>query len=265
MAISGSIKDREMSKFVDIDGETAVKVFNVNSHGGGGGSVNIELNIPFQPAGEYDNGTAYAIGDLVSYQGSTYGATAPTTGNLPTDTDFWQLIAEKGDTGEAGPQGPQGEVGPTGPQGEQGEQGETGAQGPQGIQGEVGPTGPQGEQGPTGPQGPQGEQGPQGPIGLTGPQGEQGEQGIQGIQGPQGESYQESFETVSKNLKAWNVISSTPNSLTYSNGADSITKTITRPNSTTVILTLSGDTPSGIDLIKTITLSGSNLPTWSYS
>lgn len=37
MALSGSIKDREMSKFVDADGETAIRVFNVNS--GGGGSV----------------------------------------------------------------------------------------------------------------------------------------------------------------------------------------------------------------------------------
>lgn len=58
--------------------------------------------------GEYDNGVTYAIQDGVSYQGSSYYCTAVTTGNLPTDTNFWQLVAEKGEQGAQGIQGIQG-------------------------------------------------------------------------------------------------------------------------------------------------------------
>ena len=111
------------------------------------------------------------------------------------------------------------------------------------------------------------QRGPVGPQGAQGIQGIQGPQGIQGATGPQGPSgsFEDTFESVSKNLKSWNVVSSTPDSLTYSDGVSSITKTITKPDAVTVILTLTGDTPSGIDLVKTITLNGSDLPTWSYS
>ena len=49
--------------------------------------------------GEYNNGTTYQVGQSVSYFGSSYVALAVTTGNLPTDTSFWQLLAEKGDAG----------------------------------------------------------------------------------------------------------------------------------------------------------------------
>lgn len=61
--------------------------------------------------GAYDNGTMYAINDAVEYQGSSYIATAPTIGNLPTDADFWDLMAQKGDTGDAGTDGDDGEDG----------------------------------------------------------------------------------------------------------------------------------------------------------
>lgn len=108
------------------------------------------------------------------------------------------------------------------------------------------------------------QRGPTGEQGIQGIQGPQGIQGEQGIQGPTG-LFEASFESVSKNLKSWNVVSSTSNSLSYSDGVSTVVKTITKPNATTVILTLSGDTPAGIDLIKTITLNGSNLPTWVYS
>ena len=55
--------------------------------------------------GEYLVGTTYIIGDSVDYNGSSYAAYAVTTGNLPTDTSFWQLLAAKGDTGAAGSDG----------------------------------------------------------------------------------------------------------------------------------------------------------------
>jgi hypothetical protein len=65
--------------------------------------VNIEGGLV--PNGVYDNGTAYSVGDSVSYLGSSYVALTNTTGNLPTDTSFWQLVASKGDTGATGPVG----------------------------------------------------------------------------------------------------------------------------------------------------------------
>ena len=148
--------------------------------------------------GSYDAAVTYSENDGVSYAGSSYICTTESTGNLPTDTDYWDLLASKGDTGGKGDKG---ETGATGPQGPAGADGQDGAQGPQGIQGIQGPAGadgkdgadgapgPQGEQGPTGPQGLQGETGetgPQGPQGETGPQGIQGETGLTGLQGPQG-------------------------------------------------------------------------------
>ena len=58
--------------------------------------------------GEYDASTDYEKLNVVTYQGSTYCALQNTKGNLPTNTDYWQLYAQKGDTGNTGPQGPQG-------------------------------------------------------------------------------------------------------------------------------------------------------------
>jgi hypothetical protein len=46
------------------------------------------------PRGEYDNGTAYSVGDSVSYGNSSYVCISASTGNLPTNTTYWQLLAE---------------------------------------------------------------------------------------------------------------------------------------------------------------------------
>lgn len=40
---------------------------------------------------DYDGSTAYSAGDLVSYDGATYKCTSASTGNLPTDTDYFTL------------------------------------------------------------------------------------------------------------------------------------------------------------------------------
>lgn len=40
----------------------------------------------------YNNATAYVVGDLASYGGTSYRCTADSTGNLPTDTDFWHPL-----------------------------------------------------------------------------------------------------------------------------------------------------------------------------
>lgn len=67
--------------------------------------------------GTYSGATAYTVGDIVDYSGSSYACKANTTGNLPTNTTYWALLAEKGATGATGPQGPAGNDGATGPQG----------------------------------------------------------------------------------------------------------------------------------------------------
>lgn len=55
------------------------------------------------PKGEYDNSTDYAVGDFVSYGGSSYVMYVNAgAGTLPTDTTKWQLVAEAGSDGAAG-------------------------------------------------------------------------------------------------------------------------------------------------------------------
>ena len=46
---------------------------------------------------EYDSNTQYEILDVVTYNGSSYVAKQSTQGNLPTNTNYWLLLAEKGD------------------------------------------------------------------------------------------------------------------------------------------------------------------------
>lgn len=55
----------------------------------------LQINVPtgLTPEGEYSGSTAYVLGDLVSYQGSSYVALGNTTGNLPTDASNWQVVA----------------------------------------------------------------------------------------------------------------------------------------------------------------------------
>lgn len=48
------------------------------------------------PKGEYNAIATYTLLDIVSYQGSSYIAKGTTTGNLPTDTTYWQLSAYGG-------------------------------------------------------------------------------------------------------------------------------------------------------------------------
>ena len=59
--------------------------------------------------GQWDSGTLYAKYDAVGYQGSSYiSKQNSNTSHLPTDTNWWDLWVEKGDTGEQGIQGIQG-------------------------------------------------------------------------------------------------------------------------------------------------------------
>lgn len=51
--------------------------------------------------GEYNSSYTYYEGDIVTYQGSSYKYifSTHTQGNLPTDKNYWRIIAAKGDTG----------------------------------------------------------------------------------------------------------------------------------------------------------------------
>ena len=56
-------------------------------------------NIKFNWKGAYNAGTAYAIDDVVSYNGSSYVCISATTGNLPTVTAKWNVMATAGTNG----------------------------------------------------------------------------------------------------------------------------------------------------------------------
>ena len=132
---------------------------------------------------EYDNTKSYNPPAKVASNGSSYLNIKPCTGIAPPNTEYWLLIAAKGDKGQKGEKGNPGEKGETGAQGVQG------PPGPKGDPFSYGDfteeqlealTGPAGPQGPTGPQGIQGQPGPQGPQGIP------GETGAAGPQGPAG-------------------------------------------------------------------------------
>jgi hypothetical protein len=97
--------------------------------------------------GAYNPSTEYFLRDVVTYGGSSWYMSSPSsggTGYTPGDSFRWTLFTSAGATGPQGPQGPQGEPGFSGV---------GGAEGPQGPEGPQGSTGPQGTQGATGAQG----------------------------------------------------------------------------------------------------------------
>ena len=66
------------------------------------------------PRGAYASGTTYAVGDSVSYSSSSYICISASTGNLPTNTTYWQVLANQGTTGAAGTTGATGAAGASG-------------------------------------------------------------------------------------------------------------------------------------------------------
>lgn len=65
----------------------------------------------FSPKGEYNPSTAYKALNIVSQNGSSYVAIQDTQGNPPTNTTYWQLLAERGEQGKQGVQGEPGQPG----------------------------------------------------------------------------------------------------------------------------------------------------------
>ena len=59
-------------------------------------------NIKFNWKGTYNAGTAYAIDDVVSYNGSSYVCIQASTNNLPTVTAYWDIMSSAGTNGTNG-------------------------------------------------------------------------------------------------------------------------------------------------------------------
>jgi trimeric autotransporter adhesin len=79
----------------------------------------------------------------------------------------------------------------------------------------------------------------------------------------------ETFETVSKNLKAYpaafNYTTGTLTSIVYTLPVGTITKTLNYTSGTLTSIVLSGDTPAGIDLTKTLGYTGDTLTSITYT
>lgn len=77
------------------------------------------------------------------------------------------------------------------------------------------------------------------------------------------------FETVSKNLKAYpasfNYTSGVLTSIVYTLPSGTITKTLNYTSGILTSIVLSGNTPSGIDLTKTLGYTGGGLTSITYS
>lgn len=81
--------------------------------------------VAYYSRGAYDSSFLYKKHDVVTYQGSSYVSLKETQDNLPTNEEYWMLLAKKGDKGDTGPQGIQGIQGIQGEKGDKGDKGDT--------------------------------------------------------------------------------------------------------------------------------------------
>jgi hypothetical protein len=141
------------------------------------------------PLGAYNAVTNYAVGDSVDYQGSSYimYVDGP-AGTLPTDTDYWQVLANKGACGISGVSGVSGISGANGSNGACGISGVSGVSGISGADSTV--AGPAGACGVSGVCGVAGTNGSNGACGVSGVKGDTGACGVSGtastVAGPAG-------------------------------------------------------------------------------
>tara|TARA_B100002019_G_scaffold239840_1_gene215340 strand:- start:2644 stop:3468 length:825 start_codon:yes stop_codon:yes gene_type:complete len=64
-------------------------------------SVNLG-SIKFNWKGPYNSGTSYAVDDVVSHSGSSYVCILASTGNVPTNTTYWEQMSSAGTDGTDG-------------------------------------------------------------------------------------------------------------------------------------------------------------------
>lgn len=90
----------------------------------------------------------------------------------------------------------------------------------------------------------------------------------QGERGPAG-SVEESYESVSKNIKAWNStfnwVDGSLSSISYSDGISTILKSFSYSSGLLTQITLSGDTPLSASLTKSINYVSGKPATITYS
>lgn len=66
-------------------------------------AVQVLGKVAYFNKGAYNSETNYEINDVVSYNGSSYVSLNDNNqGNLPTNTNYWSVVAEKGDKGDTG-------------------------------------------------------------------------------------------------------------------------------------------------------------------
>ena len=164
--LSGTINNDGIAVKADTSGNGVMIALDSKENTATGHSAQLQINFVDQPAiiqsfrGLWSGASNYAIGDIISFGGSTYIALS-TNSNLQPDSNpaAWTVFAQngtqgvKGDTGDTGPQGLKGDKGDngnTGMQGLKGDKGDMGSAGSQGVKGDKGDTGATGSQGPTG-------------------------------------------------------------------------------------------------------------------
>jgi len=110
--------------------------------------------------------------------------------------------------------------------------------------------------------------------GPKGDPGENGKDGKDGARGPQGypgasASAVSTFETVSKNIKAWAAVFAYTDgrltTITYTKNDSTILKTLNYTGEKLTSIVLSGNTPSGIELTKTLSYTGDQLTGTNYA
>lgn len=89
--------DTDVIPFTDVAGGVTYKALKSALKGEKGDNGIDGLDITWK--GAYDGGTTYAINDAVSYNGSSYICILESTGNLPTNETYWNLMAQKGSDG----------------------------------------------------------------------------------------------------------------------------------------------------------------------
>ena len=93
------------------DGEGTTSALKVSSSGVQvDGTLDVTGTVTGVPhidyRGTYSASTAYVKDDVVVFNGSSYIAKQSTTGNAPTNTTFWGILAQAGTNGTNGTNGP---------------------------------------------------------------------------------------------------------------------------------------------------------------
>ena len=95
-AIAQEILDRNSAITTAVTSEATARTAEIQA-----ASQNLQSQINDLLAVEaYDNTATYAIDDQVTYNGKLYRAIAVTTGNLPTDTNYWDLLGDYSSLGD---------------------------------------------------------------------------------------------------------------------------------------------------------------------